>query len=122
MLIHSSERLDDPWSSSDRGEGYQSPPKKSRNPAATASKCSRNNRTVILTPGFCAAARLHQASYELKEVRSRPLCLENPQMVLVWNASNGSPSRRACLYEHAGIARFDNASRDEKEHAHGSIT
>jgi hypothetical protein len=32
----------------------------------------------------------------------------------------GSPSRRACLYGDAGIARLDNASRDEKEDEHDS--
>ncbi len=34
------------------------PKKESKNPAATASKCSRDYRTVKLTPSFYAAARL----------------------------------------------------------------
>lgn len=63
-----------------------------------------------LDAAFYATARLHKTSYEFKETRGRPFCLENTQTILVWNASNGSPSRNYRWYEHAGIARLDSNS------------
>jgi hypothetical protein len=54
---------------------------------------------------------LHQASYEIREIRSWTFCLGNPQEVLVWIR----------LYTRTGTASLDNLPRNEEEHAHVSI-